>query len=276
MEWTHLHLISDSTAETVCSIARAAMAQLDYNIDLQEHVWSLVRTKGQIDRVLQEIEDKPGIVLYTIVDQDLQERLKKGCIKLNVPCLAVLNRIVVELSSHLNVNITAQPGRQHELDAHYFSRVDAINYTLAHDDGQATRDLEDADIVIVGVSRTSKSPTCVYIAYRGLKAANIPYVSGCPLPNNLFSLQKPLIVGLTISIDRLVQIRKSRLLSICEERDTDYVDPDIVRDEIKEARKLFTYQGWPIIDVTRRSVEETAATIIQFYQERKQKIESFL
>lgn len=269
MKKFHLHLVSDSTGETVCSVARATTAQFDH-VDPEEHVWSLIRTKGQVEKVLAMVAQNPGPVLYTLVDKFLSELLKQGCMTLGVPCIPVLSTVVAELSKYLEIAINPQPGKQHELDENYFRRVEAINFTLAHDDGQATRDLDEADIILIGASRTSKSPTCVYLAYRGFRAANIPFVLDCPLPDSLFKATKPLIIGLTISPDRLVQIRKNRLLSLKEEKETNYIDLEVIREELLLARRIFTQHGWPIIDVTRRSVEETAATIIQHFQERKE------
>ncbi len=263
----NLHLISDSTGETVSSIARATVAQFD-NIDPEEHVWSLVRTKGQLEKVLTGIDAHPGVVLYTLVDPVLRDTLKAECLKRNLPCISVLAPVIKELSSYLGLESSALPGRQHELNEEYFSRIDAMNFTLAHDDGQGTWELEDADIVVIGVSRTSKSPTCIYLANKGFKAANIPFVPSCPLPENLENLKKPLIVGLTINPERLIQIRKTRLQSLKQEDDTNYVDWEQVESEVQESRKLFSRNKWPVIDVTRRSVEETAATIIQYFQKR--------
>jgi regulator of PEP synthase PpsR (kinase-PPPase family) len=261
----HIHLVSDSTGETVSSIARAAVAQFE-GIDSYEHLWSLVRTKGQLEKVLIEIDKNPGMVLYTLVDPDLRDTLKAQCLKRSLPCIPVLAHVLAEISSYLGMQTSAVPGKQHELNDEYFSRVDAINYTLAHDDGQMTWELEEADIILVGPSRTSKSPTCVYLANKGFKAANVPFVMGCPLPENLETLTKPLMVGLIINPERLMQIRKTRLQSLNEERDTSYVDMDHIEAEVHEARKLFSKNKWPVIDVTRRSVEETAATIIQQFQ----------
>jgi len=270
MKEFHLHLVSDSTGETVGSVARAAIAQFD-DIEPQEHIWSLVRTKGQLDKVLAGIESNPGIVMYTLVDKNLRDILKSECLKQSLPCIPVLAQVIAELTTYLGIESSSLPGRQHELNEKYFSRVEAVNFTLAHDDGQATWDLQDADIILVGVSRTSKSPTCVYLAHRGFKAANIPYVSDCPLPPELESLKKPFVVGLTISADRLIQIRKTRLQSLKQEEDTNYVDMEKVEQEIMESRRLFQKNKWPVIDVTRRSVEETAATIIQYFHERMEK-----
>jgi regulator of PEP synthase PpsR (kinase-PPPase family) len=180
---------------------------------------------------------------------------------------------VREIAAYMGMEPRAMPGKQHELGEEYFSRMEAINYSLAHDDGQMTRNLDEADIVLVGASRTSKTPTCIYLSYRGYKAANVPIVPGVPLPDELFSLSRAFIVGLTINPDTLVQIRKNRLLSLHESSETDYVDLEYVREEVQEARRLFTKQRWPVIDVTRRSVEETAATILKIYQEHKEKQE---
>lgn len=270
MKEFHLHLVSDSTGETVSAVARAATVQFD-DIEPDEHIWPLVRTRSQLDKVIAGIDAHPGIVMYTLVDRNLRDILKAECLKRSLPCIPVLAQIVAEMTTYLGIESSTLPGRQHELDEKYFSRVEAVNFTLSHDDGQATWDLAEADIIIVGVSRTSKSPTCVYLAHRGFKAANIPYVSGCPLPPELEQLTKPLIVGLTISTDRLVQIRKTRLQSLKQEENTNYVDMEKVEQEILESRRLYARNKWPVIDVTRRSVEETAAQIIQYFQDRMEK-----
>lgn len=270
MKSTHIHLVSDSTAETVSSVARAVLAQFD-GFEPEEHVWPLIRSKGQMEKVLSSIKENPGVVLYTLVNKELRRELKKTCQDLGIPCIHVLDRVITEVSSFLGVRASPLPGKQHELDDEYFSRVEAVNFTLTHDDGQSTWDLEEADIVIIGVSRTSKSPTCMYLAHRGYRAANIPFVSGCPLPPNLEEMNGPFVVGLTLSPETLVQIRKNRLLSINESRDTHYTDIDAVKAEMAEAKRLFARNNWPVIDATRRSVEETAATIIQWYQEEKEK-----
>lgn len=270
MRRVHIHLVSDSTGETVCSVARAVLSQFE-GVEAEEHVWPLVRTSSQVDKVLDAIKDNPGVVMYTIISDELKVRLKLGCQGLGVPCIPVLSRVTAEVSAYLGMKVSNLPGRQHELDEDYFSRVEAVNYTMTHDDGQSAWDLEDADIVLVGVSRTSKSPTCMYLAHRGYRAANVPFVSGCPLPPTLFELKNPMVVGLTLSPDRLVQIRKSRLLSIKQEMETPYVDIEAVKEEITEAKRLFAKHHWPVIDATRRSIEEIAATIIQWHQERKEK-----
>lgn len=271
MKQFHLHLISDSTGETVSSVARAALAQFD-GVEAQEHVWSLIRTPAQLDKVIASIHEAQGIVMYTLVNQTLSDKIKQYCHQHNLPCIPVLSRVVMEMRAYLGVEISEQPGRQHILNEDYFSRVEAIDYTLAHDDGQAAWDLEEADIVVVGVSRTSKSPTCIYLANRGYKAANIPYVAEIPLPETLFTLKRPLVVGLVISPDRLREIRQTRLKSLKQENDnTQYVDEERIQEEITAAKRLFQKHRWPTIDVTRRSVEETAATILTLYQKHLEK-----
>ena len=272
MKKFNLHLVSDSTGETVSSVARAAVAQFD-DVEPEEFSWTLVRTPSQMERVIEAIGENPGAVLYTIVDNSLRDMLKIVCAKRGLPCIAVITSVVSELSNYLGMETHALPGKQHALNDEYFTRVDAINYALAHDDGQGHWELDEADIVLVGPSRTSKSPTCIYLAYKGYKAANIPFVLGCPLPPSLEYLKKPLVIGLTISPERLQQIRKSRLLSLKQDEETNYVDMEHLQQEVIESRKLFHKHKWPIIDVTRRSVEETAANIIQYakkYQEKKQ------
>lgn len=268
----NLHLVSDSTGETVGSVARAALVQFD-NVEPEEFVWTLVRSKTQMEKVIEGITIHPGPVLYTLVDNTLRDQLKMECARRGLPCIAVIAGVVSDLSSYLGQETHASPGKQHELNEEYFTRVDAINYALAHDDGQGHWELEDADIVLVGVSRTSKSPTCVYLAYKGFKSANIPFVLDCPLPPALETLKKPLVVGLTINPERLLAIRKTRLQSINQEADTNYVDMEYMEREIAESRKLFTKHRWPVIDVTKRSVEETAATIAQYHKKHIEKLE---
>jgi len=272
MKRFNLHLVSDSTGETVGSVARAAIAQFE-EVEPEEFSWTLVRSKAQLEKVIEGIRENPGMVMMTLVDNALRDTLKMECAKLGVPCIAVLAGIVSELSNYLGEKTHASPGRQYELNEDYFTRVDAINFALAHDDGQGHWELEDADIILVGVSRTSKSPTCVYLAYKGYKAANIPFVLDCPLPDALENVKKPLIVGLTINPDRLQQIRKTRLQSINQEQDTNYIDMEYMQREIAESRRLFAKHRWPVIDVTKRSVEETAATIVQYLKKHQEKQE---
>lgn len=257
----HIHLVSDSTGETLNALARAVCARFE-NVLPIEHIYALVRSPRQLDRALADIEEAPGMVIHTIVDETLRAALEEGCRRLDMPCIAALDPLVSALSRYLGASITSRVGVQHALDNDYFNRMDALNYAIGHDDGQGGQDLEQADVVLVGVSRTSKTPTCIYLAHRGVRAANVPLVPHRPPPEKLFELKRALVVGLTVSPDRLVQIRRNRLLSLKETRESSYTDPDEVRDEIIRARRLFERQGWPVIDVTRRSVEETAAAVL--------------
>lgn len=264
----HLHLVSDATGETLNAVARAACAQYE---DAQsiEHVYALVRGPKQLERVLGEIESAPGIVMFTMVNEELRQRLEARCLELQTPCISVLDPVMGALGNYLGRKSSHKPGSQHTMNAEYFGRIEALNYTMSHDDGQSAGDLNEADIILVGVSRTSKTPTCIYLANRGIKAANIPIVPGVVLPSDLETAKHPLIVGLTTSPDRLIQIRKNRLLSLHENTQTNYVDHDSVEEEVAIARKLCARHGWPVIDVTRRSIEETAAAVLNLYSERQ-------
>lgn len=265
----HLHLVSDATGETLITVARAAAVQYA-SVSPIEHVYPLVRTQKQLDRVLAEIEASPGIVLYTLLEPELVERLENKCREFGVPCLSVLGPVLQLLQSYLGTATTARVGAQHTLNAEYFKRIDALNYTMLHDDGQHTENLEEADVVLVGVSRTSKSPTSIYLANRGVKTANVPIVPGVALPSQLESLSHPLVVGLFASPERIVQIRQNRLLGLKAHRDGDlYVDRQAVAEEVAFSRRLCTRHGWPLIDVTRRSIEETAAAVLALLVERR-------
>lgn len=263
----HFHLVSDATGETVITVARAASVQFE-GVEAVEHLWSLVRTENQLKRVLANVEANPGIVMFTLVDDDLRSLLQEGCRTLDVPCIPLLDLVIATLSGFLGVESRNLPGGQHVMDAQYFDRIEAMNFALTHDDGQSAVTLNDADIVLVGVSRTSKTPTCFYLANRGLKTANVPLVPGCPLPAELETLAKPLVVGLTRGADQLVAIRRNRLRMIGQGEETEYIDPTVVGEEVKDARRLFAKAEWPVIDVTRRSIEETAAAILQLYTRR--------
>jgi hypothetical protein len=269
----HVHLVSDATGETTHSIYRACMVQFD-DVRAAEHMWSDVRNTARLREVIAGITKNPGPVIYTLVDDRISALLTRECVRMKVPCISVLGGIMQGLASHFGSRIRGQPGRQHQLDEEYFQRIDAMHFALDHDDGQSTRNLAEAEIVLVGVSRTSKTPTSMYLAnHRGLKAANVPLVPGAPLPPELTAPDGPFVVGLTASPERLVQIRKNRILMLGEKNETAYVNLDTVREEILEARKLFARMGWPVIDVTRRSIEETAATIVRHYNmhlERRQ------
>ncbi|MEP4033473.1 pyruvate, water dikinase regulatory protein [Roseibium polysiphoniae] len=253
------------------TVARAATVQYE-DVQEIEHVYPLVRTQKQLDRVVSEIQAAPGIVLYTLVDKDISARLERTCRELGIPFVNILDPVFAVFQSYLNVTQTHRIGGQHELDAEYFKRIDALNYTMMHDDGQIWEDLEAADIVLVGISRTSKTPTCIYLANRGIKAANVPLVPDIPLPPQLLELKKPLVVGLIASAERIQQIRRNRVLSLQSENYNDtYVDRKEIAREINLTRRLCSDNEWPLIDVTRRSIEETAAEIMALYRAAKTK-----
>ena len=264
----HLHLLSDSTGETLENIAKAALAQFD-DVETVRHFWPMVRTEAHLDRILQEIAQNPGLVVYTLVNPATRRILETRCGALGLPAVAPLDPVSDALSAMLGQQAKARPGRQHALDAAYFARVDAIQWTIAHDDGIAWQEWEEADIVLAGVSRSSKTPTSIYLANRGYKTANIPIVVESPPPPSLFRLRRPLVVGLTTSADRLIQVRRNRLLSLNQQPDTPYVEEEAVAREIAYARRMFADHGWPVIDVTRRSIEETAAAIVSLAGERR-------
>jgi len=266
----HLHLVSDSTGETLIAASRAAAAQYQ-GVASIEHVYPLVRTPSQLDRIIVEIENAPGIVLFTLVDPDLSQRLEASCEASGSPCLSVLGPILTLFKSYLGQSSTPRAGAQHMLNADYFKRIDALNFTMMNDDGQLPENLEHADIVLLGVSRTSKTPTSIYLANRGYKTANVPVVPYVQLPFGLESLRRPLIVGLIASAERIVQIRQNRLLSLNAHSQTEYVDRVAVAEEIAASRRLFAEKGWPTIDVTRRSIEETAAAILDLFREHRLK-----
>lgn len=266
----HLHLVSDGTGETLNSAAKAATAQFESALAIV-HGYALVRTRRHLDRVLGQIEDAPGIVFYTIVNEDLRTMLEARCEKLQIPCLAILDPIIQMIGAFVGAEVSHKPGGQHIMNTEYFQRIEALQFTMAHDDGQSESTLNNADVILVGVSRTSKTPTCIYLANRGLRAANVPIVPETMLPTSLETADKPLIVGLTTNADRLVQVRRNRLLSIHEDTETMYTDIDKVEEEVRHARRLFTRKGWPVIDVTRRSIEETAAAILNLLSERQSK-----
>ena len=263
----HLHLLSDSTGETLDMVANACLAQFD-EIEAIRHPWPMVRSEGHLDRVLDDVERRPGIVFYTLVNPAIRRALEQKCRQRKIHAVPVLDPVLDALAAISGQQAKGRAGRQHALDAAYFARVDAIQFTIAHDDGIAPENWEEADIVLAGVSRTSKTPTSIYLANRGYKVANIPIVPQSPPPASLFDLKHPLIVGLTTNPERLIQIRRNRLLSLNQAPETDYVDGEAVNAELAFARRIFADRGWPVIDVTRRSIEESALAIVKLYTER--------
>ena len=264
----HLHLLSDSTGETLETMAKAALAQFD-GVETMKHFWPMVRGESHLTRILSEIAQHPGLVLFTLVNADTRMRLEAGCRALGIPAVAPLDKVTDALSDLLGQTAQARPGRQHILDDAYFARVDVIQFTIAHDDGIGWENWEEADIVLAGVSRTSKTPTSIYLANRGYKTANMPIVIESPPPEALFELKHPLVVGLITSAERLIQVRRNRLLSLNQAPETDYVDAEAVAREVAYARRMFADNAWPVIDMTRRSIEEAAAAIINLVNVRE-------
>jgi len=265
----HLHLLSDSTGETLERIANAALSQFDDAEHVVRHFWPMVRSESHLDRILTDVAANPGLVLFTLVNPDTRRKLETRCRALGLPAIAALDAVSDAMSNMFGQEAKARPGRQHVMDAAYFARVAAIQFTIAHDDGINAQNWEEADIVLAGVSRTSKTPTSIYLANRGYKTANIPIVPGSSPPPNLFQLKHPMVIGLVTSAERLIQVRRNRLLSLNQLPDTDYVDEEKVRAEVAHARRMFADNGWPVLDVTRRSIEESAAAIINLFNERE-------
>jgi hypothetical protein len=266
-QYFHMHLVSDAPGETLNTVARAATA---YYAGYQpiEHIYTLVRTSKQLDRVISEVEKQPGIVLFTIADHNLKEEIERRCEAMGTPCISILDPVIASLATYLNAKSKPQIGGQHVLNAEYFKRIDALNYTMAHDDGQMIADLDDADVILLGISRSSKTPTSIYLANRGIKTANVPLVPGVKPPPALLNVRKPLVVGLVASAERIAQIRRHRLLTLNEGRDTTYTDRKAITQEILDMRKLCSANSWPVIDVTRRSIEETAAAVLNLLHQK--------
>ena len=264
----HLYLVSDATGETVRSIARACAVQFE-DIDVVEHLWPMVRSRRALETALEDLGQEPGIVFYSLLNHELAEQLEQFCGGRGVPCISVMEPFINLMARHFGQAPKRLVGKQHVLDAEYFQRIEAMNFVMAHDDGQKQASLDEADVILVGVSRTSKTPTCIYLANRGVKAANVPMVSGIPLPEKLFKPGRALVIGLTEDPARLVEVRKNRMrIQNSAQTTSDYTDLDKVREEVAEAKRLFARQGWPVIDVTRRSIEETAAAVLQLLSQR--------
>ena len=265
----HVHLVSDSTGETLVTISRASCAQYPQGLAV-EHLHALVRSEEQMQKTMELIEDYPGLVFYTLVNPERRRILEERCAVLNIPAVSILDPALASLGRYLGAPMSSEIGAQRQMDKEYFSRIGALDFAMAHDDGQNIEGLKSADIILLGISRTSKTPTCIYLANRGLKAGNIPLVPGAPAPEILTTYKKPLIVGLVSSPDRIVEIRRQRINSLGQGT-TNYVDTDKVRDEMTASKRMFARNRWPIVDVSRRSIEETAARIINLYQDYKHK-----
>jgi regulator of PEP synthase PpsR (kinase-PPPase family) len=263
-----VHLVSDASGQTVKNAARTALLQFA-EIEVKDYIWPLIKNNELLDEVLLKISKKPGVVVYTITTPELREALKKFCKDLKVPCISVVGKIVKEISQFIGIGIEDSLNNSSKFDSSYFDKVDAIDYMLRHDDGQMVSDLENADIILIGPSRTSKTPTSVYLAYNGFKTANVPYVHGCPFPEDINNLVHPLIIGLVISPSRLVEIRETRMNLLLVPEHTSYTDPKIVQEECLQVKRLCQLQNWPVVDVSRRSIEETAALVMKFYYDKK-------
>ncbi len=264
----HLHLISDATGETLTAMSKAITVQYP-EIKAIEHIHPLVRTKRQLTRVCSLIESQPGIVMHTLINTDLVKEIDEFCSNLGIPSIGILDPILQVFGSYLGAPSKPTVGGQHNLDANYFKRIDALNFTMMHDDGQLPKNLDEADIFIIGISRTSKTPTSIYLANRGFKTANLPLVPELPLPEIVEKPTTTFVVGLIATADRIAQVRRNRVLDLADKGLEEYVDRDIIAQEITYTRRLCGRHDWPIIDVTRRSIEETAAAIITLYNNRK-------
>jgi [pyruvate, water dikinase]-phosphate phosphotransferase / [pyruvate, water dikinase] kinase len=265
----HVHLVSDATGETLNAIAKAALAQFE-GVDVREHAYMMVRSRRQLERAVDHIRAEPGLVFFTLASLDLRNELVTQCAQASVPCLDVLDGPVAAMRQFLGAAETHRPGGQHEVDQRYLLRIEALNFTIQHDDGQSLESINEAEVILVGASRTSKTPTCVYLAIRGVRCANVPLVPGIPVPAALLRVTKPLVVGLWASPERLIQVRRNRLSTMGEARDTDYVELESVRGEVSGTRRLYDQHGWPSIDVSRRSIEETSAAILNLLSERQE------
>jgi regulator of PEP synthase PpsR (kinase-PPPase family) len=258
----HLHLISDSTGETLIAAARAVSSQYQSN-EAIEHIHPLIRNQKRLEEAIEAVQAKPGIVLYTISDFEIGEYLETKCREIGVPVVSVLEPIFQSFHSYLGKPTRRIVGAQHALDSEYFSRIDALNFTMLHDDGVIPENIEEADVILLGISRTSKTPTSIYLANRGVKTANIPLVPGMELPEKVITAKHPLIVTLVASTDRIQQVRQNRLLELnASAHSSSYADRASIAEELVNARKLSAKHNWPLVDVSRKSIEEASAKIL--------------
>ena len=262
-----IYLISDSTGETLDRIFLALKAQF-LNIDYKVHSYSFTRTENQILKILEDAKKKPNaIILYTIVDNSLAKYLANASEEKNIPCFGVLGNLILNFSKILNQKATHEPSGQHILNEEYYDRIEAIQFTMNHDDGNLINEIEKSDIILVGVSRTSKTPTSIYLANKGFKTSNIPLVNENSLPEKLKENPKlSCVVGLSTEPERLADLRKNRMNSLRETENINYTNLENIKKEVLDAKKTFQKYKWPLIDVTRKSVEETAASIIKIHE----------
>ena len=265
-----IYLLSDSTGETLDRIFLAIKSQFEnFNYEKKEFVF--VRTEKQINKIIEECETKKQvIILYTVVETKLAKFLSQICAKKNIPCFGILGNLILNFSKLLNQKATHTPSAQHVLDENYYKRIEAIQFTISHDDGMKTEDIKNADIILLGVSRTSKTPTSIYLANRGYKTLNIPLVESQEIPNILKEEHnKFCVIGLIVEAERLSDIRSNRLEIMKEVNIPNYSSLEYVQKELENSKKLFKKYSWSIIDVTRKSVEETAASVIRIYEIKK-------
>ena len=260
----HVHLVSDATGETTHQLGRAALAQFT-NVKAIEHIWTLVRTDDHLQVIEESVKTKGGIMLFSIADRNMRAKLEQICARHKIPSVSVLDHAIHTFAKVLGPASEGITAGQHRMDDAYFHRMEALDFAIQHDDGQGLNTIENADILIVGISRSSKTPTSIYLAHRGYKVGNYPLVPGVPMPLDQFDHKSIFVVGLIRDARSLVQIRRNRLISMNESEGTDYADQDSITQELKEARQLFNAHKWPVIDVSRRSVEETAAAIINLH-----------
>ena len=267
MKNTHqIYLISDSTGETLDRIFMALKAQFN-NFDYELNQFSFTRTENQIITILKEAKKKESpIILYTVVNSSLAKFLAQTSNEMKIPCFGVLGDLILNFSKILNEKATHKPSGQHVLDEEYYKRIEAIQFTMNHDDGNQTENIMESDIILIGVSRTSKTPTSIYLANKGLKTSNIPLVNDMNIPLDIINSKKLCVVGLITEAERLFDIRRNRLNSLKENEASEYTDIEKIRDEVEKSKKIFKKNKWPIIDVTRKSVEETAASIIKIFE----------
>lgn len=265
----HVHLVSDSTGETLVNVMKASCAQYAHATAL-EHLHALVRSEAQMEKVLEQIEARPGIVMYTIVNAERRRMLEQRCAALNLQAVSILDPTLATLGRYLGAPMSSEVGAQRNMDAEYFNRIEALDYAMAHDDGQNVAGLEHADVILLGVSRTSKTPTCIYLANRGIKAGNIPLVPNVDLPPAVLTYKKPMIIGLVARPERIAEIRSARLSSLNAGNSEAYANQANVEAEMLKSRRLFAKNSWNTVDITRRSIEETAARILNLYHERTQ------
>ncbi len=259
-----VYQVSDSTGETLDRIFLALKAQFD-NFECKTIHYSFTRTKNQIDKIISKSKsEKNIIILYTIVDNELAQYLTEKTEKNKIPCFAVLGNLIADFSKLLKQEASRKPSGQHALDKEYYDRIEAVQFTMSHDDGKIVSDLEKSDVILVGISRTSKTPTSIYLANRGYKVSNIPIIANKNLPENLIkNAKKTIVIGLVCDVNRLLDVRRNRIHSMHEDRPSEYINEDEISNELKLSKKIFKKYNWPIIDVTRKSVEETAASIIK-------------